>query len=340
MSTITVTIPTDLGSIAAPVLLGALLNWALYGVLSVQVYLYYLSFPKDGWIPRCLVYGIWTLDTVQTIIVTNDVYIAYAKRYGQLEVLGAMQNEWLAVPVFSGVVSCTVQLYYAYRIGILSRSRTLQGVISVLALTQGTAAIVTGAQAKIIGSFAGLQQKAAVSCGLWLSGSALCDIIIASFMAYLLLRNDVRSAQTHAIINRLVRLVVETGTLTAVAATIDIVLYFSEPDTDYHSCIATILAKLYSNSLLVIFNSRIRIVGGRINPSASVVVGFPRSGWPSTTSQTEVGPPMEYKVHTTTYTTTLGDAQPEDHRWSDAIQLEEQHPGPSDFPGKGKHASE
>ena len=43
----------------------------------------------------------------------------------------------------------------------------------------------------------------------------------------------------------------------------DLALYYAFPLNSYHSCIATILGKLYSNSLLVVFNSRIRISSGR-----------------------------------------------------------------------------
>ncbi|EKM52237.1 uncharacterized protein PHACADRAFT_125904 [Phanerochaete carnosa HHB-10118-sp] len=273
-----VTVPADVATIAAPVLLGALFNWGLYGALAVQVYIYHLSFPNDGWVAQSLVYGVFAVDTVQTILVTNDVFNAYTRHFGQIEILVDIQTEWLAVPIFSGIVSCAVQMHYARRIGILSRSRVLQLLISALALTQGVAAIVTGVQAKIAGSFIDLQEEAVVSTGIWLAGSALCDIIIASLMAYLLLRHNIKGTDTRAIINRLVRLIIETGTLTgalsllsnrSVAATIDIIVYFALRNDDYHSCIATILAKLYSNALLVLFNSRIRIVGGRAGVFAS-----------------------------------------------------------------------
>ena len=40
-------------------------------------------------------------------------------------------------------------------------------------------------------------------------------------------------------------------------------MYYAFPHKAFHSCPATILAKLYSNSMLAIFNSRIRIVGSR-----------------------------------------------------------------------------
>ena len=49
----------------------------------------------------------------------------------------------------------------------------------------------------------------------------------------------------------------------AVFATIDLILYFALPHTVYHICIATFLTKLYTNSLLALFNSRVSIIGSR-----------------------------------------------------------------------------
>lgn len=65
--------------------------------------LYHIAFPSDGRFRKSLVYGIYLLDTAQTFIVTGDVYEIYAKRYGQVDELTAMHNEWLAVPVFSSI---------------------------------------------------------------------------------------------------------------------------------------------------------------------------------------------------------------------------------------------
>jgi len=256
--------------LAGPLLLGYLFNWGLYGVLSCQVYVYYLAFPKDGRWTKLLVGGIYLLETVQTIIITHDAFNAYAKGYGNLNALGSAQLEWLAVPIFSGIVSCTVQMYYGYRLQLLSGSKLLGLVIAAIALTQGTSAIVQGVQAFFIGNFADLATKAFVSCTIWLLGSATCDVLIAISMTFVLLRKDTQIPQTHAMITRIVRLVVETGCLTAVAATIDLILFLSFPHNAYHGCVALTLAKLYSNSLMVIFNSRLRIVDGRTGTNSTI----------------------------------------------------------------------
>lgn len=49
----------------------------------------------------------------------------------------------------------------------------------------------------------------------------------------------------------------------AAVATVDIILFLSFPHNNYHTTPALTLAKLYTNTLVLIFNSRMRIVGGR-----------------------------------------------------------------------------
>ncbi|KIJ36587.1 hypothetical protein M422DRAFT_124423, partial [Sphaerobolus stellatus SS14] len=98
---------------------------------------------------------------------------------------------------------------------------------------------------------------------VWLAGSAACDVTIAISMTYYLSRKETHLKRTSAVINRLIRLTIETGSLTATVAIVDITLYLVFPHQDYHTAPALTLAKLYSNTLLVVFNSRLRIVGGR-----------------------------------------------------------------------------
>ncbi|EKM52241.1 uncharacterized protein PHACADRAFT_260480 [Phanerochaete carnosa HHB-10118-sp] len=323
--------------LAGPLLIGYLLNWGLYGVLSVQVYLYHLAFPNDSRIVKTLVYGVYLIETTQTILVTHDAFNAYAKGYGDLTALGSAQLEWLAVPIFSGIVSATVQMYYAYRVTILSGSRLLGIGISLIALLQGASAIAQGAQAFKIGNFADLATKAFASCTIWLAGSATCDVIIAACMTYLLLRKDTKVPETHAIVTKLVRLIVETGMLTALAATIDIILFLAFPHNSYHGCVATTLAKLYSNSLLVLFNSRIRIVGGRNGTSHGVVASYssgPVKGAPGGATAGTGAAPSTFRAvdfgscGTTTTTTSLGGMHVHEERYIDtdpeSIPMEDQ----------------
>ncbi|KIP12185.1 hypothetical protein PHLGIDRAFT_98571 [Phlebiopsis gigantea 11061_1 CR5-6] len=254
-----------------------MLNWGLFGALSIQVYWYYVSFPHDGRLPKYMVYGIYVIEFAQTVLVSHDAFTAYAKFYGNLNELNAMQNEWLTVPVMSSIVSCSVQMYYAYRLFILTKSWLLVSAVCAIAVTQATAGIIAGVQAFLIGNFSGLASKAFASEPIWLAGSAACDVIIAVSMAYFLLSQRTQVTETRAIIMKLVHVIVETGALTATAAVVDISLYFGFPHNNYHACVALVLAKLYSNSLLVLFNTRARVVGGR-NWTPDVIHELRRGG--------------------------------------------------------------
>ncbi|EKM52279.1 uncharacterized protein PHACADRAFT_100484, partial [Phanerochaete carnosa HHB-10118-sp] len=106
-------------------LLGYLFNWCLHGALSVQVYLFYLSFPKDRTVTKALVYSVYLVECAQTLLVTHDAFNTYALHFGDIAVLESAQLEWLAVPIMSGVVSCAVQMFYAYRASVLSSSKLL-----------------------------------------------------------------------------------------------------------------------------------------------------------------------------------------------------------------------
>ena len=103
------------------------------------------------------------------------------------------------------------------------------------------------------------------------------------------------------------------------AASVDIILYYAFPHNSYHSCAATILAKLYSNSLLAIFNSRIKIVGGRdwrsSDPAGHLEVSYDTRGQP----RSGLGPIVFRTDRTATTTDTYSHGAPsQEDAWPDA----------------------
>lgn len=132
---------------------------------------------------------------------------------------------------------------------------------------------------------------------------------------------------------RLIHLVVETGSLTglfplcflglvivshrftAITATVDLVLFLAFSHTAYHAAVALTLAKLYSNSMLVILNSRMRIRGARGSRGES------ETGVSGAVEQTS----MDFATRRSALNTTRTGIHIHETRWSDAeeIALEE-----------------
>ncbi|KAK0196027.1 hypothetical protein F5146DRAFT_1175969 [Armillaria mellea] len=246
--------------LSGPLIVGYLLHWGLFGTLSVQLYLYYLAFPKDNKFTKYLVYGIYIVELVQTMFVTHDAFAIFGYGFGDIDALTGMHFDWLTIPLMSAVVACVGHAFYAYRLAILSRSRIVPACVICVSLTSSVAAIITSVDAFQEGDFTKVHnRKTSIAVGIWLGSSALCDIVIA------LIHSNTGFRQTRILVTKLIRLTIETGSVTAVTASFDLIFFFVSPHQAAFLTPAIILPKLYANTVYMVLNSRIRIMGGRDN---------------------------------------------------------------------------
>ncbi|KAI3611915.1 hypothetical protein WG66_016167 [Moniliophthora roreri] len=225
---------------------------------------YWTAFPLDGIHRQILVYSLYLLETGQTISLTYDAFQNFVFGFASPSALEKINNLWLDTYLFDGLVAFFVQLYFAYGIHMLLKSNRLVGVIVLLTVVQCAGGIAVGILAKTVPSISRPGQVPSfVPALLWLSCATLTNILIAVSMIYALFRHDTTLKSTRNIISRLHRLAMETGSVAAAMTIVTIVLFLTHPEQIYHITPAMTLAKIYSNSLLVIFNSRIRIYGAR-----------------------------------------------------------------------------
>ncbi|KAF9461111.1 hypothetical protein BDZ94DRAFT_1264621 [Collybia nuda] len=221
-----------------------------------------------------LVYGLLLVETAQSILIAHDIFTIFATGFGNLAAVQNPQLTWLDGPILAAVVSCTVQIYFARQIYVLSGSKMAGIMIILLALMQGIGAIVSGVKALQLHDLTVLQARAHTSITIWLVGSAICDIIIAAFLVYFLWRRASSFKATQALVTKIMRLTIETGSLTAAVAIIDVALFLAFPEHNFHVAPALILGKLYSNTLVTTLNSRLAIVNGRNDTSSNVVNSY------------------------------------------------------------------
>ncbi|PBK88480.1 hypothetical protein ARMGADRAFT_1167949 [Armillaria gallica] len=250
--------------LSGPQIIGDLLNWGLFGTLSMQLYLYYLAFPKDRRSIKCLVYGIYIVEFVQTMIVTHDTFASFGYGFGELEALTEVCSSWLVVPIMDAITASVGQGFYAYRIYILSRSRIVPAFVICVSFTSSVAVIITGVYMFQASDITKLNdQKTSISLGISAAGYALCDIVIAICMTYYLMRHNTSFPQTRILITKLIRLIIETGSLTAVVALAALILFFAFPHQTFYVTPGLVLSELYANTIYMVLNSRFRIIGGR-----------------------------------------------------------------------------
>ncbi|CCM05471.1 uncharacterized protein FIBRA_07692 [Fibroporia radiculosa] len=260
--------------LAGPELLGMFFNWGLQGVLIVQAYIYYICFPNDRTSLKLFVCGVLIYETVQTGLITADAFHNWVYGYGNIGALATFYNGWFSVPIMCGILSAGVQCFFAWRIWILARNYVLIGLIVFVAMAQMAAAIVSGVKLKLLPS-ASDEGTVTPFIDTWLAGSVLADVMIAIAMTYYLVRAKSGLRQPDAMINRLIQLVIETGSLTAIVATIDLILFTVKPETFLHMCPVLMLSKLYANTLFINFNNRILIRPGANQSSTIAVPAFP-----------------------------------------------------------------
>ncbi|TFY52937.1 hypothetical protein EVJ58_g9733 [Rhodofomes roseus] len=234
--------------LAGPKLLGYFFNWALLGVLTIQTYLYHVNFPRDPLALQCLVYAMLAFEWVQTGLVTGVAFKIFVYNYGDTNSLTTIYYAWFFVAVMCAIVSVTVQLFFAWRIYVLARSRLIAGVITLLSLLQASAGIALGILLKDTPSTADVtaSHQVVIVLNLWVVGSAVVDVAIAVTMTLLMLRlrRGTTFEQTERVINKVIRLVVETGTLTAGVAIVTLVLCLRLPGTQYYETTIYVLTKL------------------------------------------------------------------------------------------------
>ncbi|TFY68885.1 hypothetical protein EVJ58_g740 [Rhodofomes roseus] len=231
-------LPTSVPLLAGPQLLGVFFNWGLLGVLTVQCYAYHDNFKTDRLSLKSLVLGVLTYEWVQTGFITATTMQIYVYDYGNVLSVLEFHNTWFSATIMCGLISAVVQTFFAWRIFKLSRSRVLGGSMAALIVAEKAEGIASALHGQLL--------TVAI---LWLAGAVVVDVLIAVCMTYLV----------HALINRMVQLVFETGTLTASLSILVLITANVKPwhETLVYQAPALILTKMYSNTLLTNLNSRV-----------------------------------------------------------------------------------
>ncbi|KAF9523965.1 hypothetical protein CPB83DRAFT_646471 [Crepidotus variabilis] len=246
-------------SFATPLILSALVNMYLYGVLNVQVYIYYLSFPLDALSLKLFVYGIFANDTASVIMNIYDIYHWFAKDFGSVSALDQVMLSPVYVPMMGSIVAGSVQLFYSYRIFLLERKAWPISLFIVLV-------VLTQVMGAFWGGYVGLRAKQFSIAAkvtplapalITFIAPAVIDTLIVITMAYLLRRESSSSGRDMRVsVIRIVQLIAETNLLSTCIALISIILFLACKDANYFTFPSLLLGRIYSNSLLLILNNR------------------------------------------------------------------------------------
>ncbi|KAJ7911909.1 hypothetical protein B0H13DRAFT_1614123, partial [Mycena leptocephala] len=240
-----------------PMLIGVLLNTTLYGVCVpiLSTFPRIKSLSRDRLWFRMLVLYLVVVETANVLCDIGLIYEPLIIRYAtpQALMVSPILNLSLTYEINQVLVSTPIQLFIAWRVRIVTRSAMLPILISVLAMVsfgarrnRGTTIVSLHPNFSDFPSF-----KPEVIT--WLVSTSACDVLLTGSLWI----RKTSVIATDSYLNKIIRLTVQTGFITAAAALLDMFLYIFMPGTTLNFIFDYPLSKLYTNALLSTYVLRI-----------------------------------------------------------------------------------
>ncbi|KAI0084805.1 hypothetical protein BDY19DRAFT_997371 [Irpex rosettiformis] len=237
-----------------PIFIGVVLNIMLYGIMVTQMFLYFTVYKRDKpWI-KVFVCLLFLCDTLNTAFDIAFVYIPLVTKYGDVEALTYATWIFSTDPAMTSIIALMVQMFFAWRVKVLTRNWPLVSFIMLCSIVQWCGGLGTSIACGIIPEFIHFQRFKVIVI-IWLAFSATADAIITAALVWHLRKHRTGFSKTDDVVNKIIRLTVQTGMITALCAVADLIAFLASP-SGIHLVFNLPLAKLYTNSLMSSLNSR------------------------------------------------------------------------------------
>ncbi|KAJ8518247.1 hypothetical protein ONZ45_g4682 [Pleurotus djamor] len=240
------------------VLIGYVLATALYGITVTQTFLYFRNYAKDHIGIKLIVVLLWALDTSATALVSYSLYSYLVKDFGKpVFAIDVIPRSFAAENgVMTGIIFIT-QSFFAYQIWIVSRNKSLTGVIVVLSIAAFVLGIVDTNTIYENNNLQALDRKTDNIIRGTIKGlAALADILMAGGLIFYFRTKRTGVPQTEHILDKLVMYAASRGSLAAFAQIIYFIVFTAFPQHVYWQPVHQIISKLYVNSVLASLNAR------------------------------------------------------------------------------------
>ncbi|KIY69055.1 hypothetical protein CYLTODRAFT_489277 [Cylindrobasidium torrendii FP15055 ss-10] len=240
------------------VFLGILGACILFGITTLQAYIYFQRYPEDGRLNKLAVSVLWLLDTFHLVLLIQAMYTCIVTHFGDrskfLYVSWAMKLQ-VAVVV---VIILLVQCMYTVRIWILGgyhHSNVLRALV-VFAITGGFGiGTVFAYEMYQQTTFEGLSS---ISWALdaSLAYSTFIDFVLSFSMCYYLRKSKTCHTNLNSRIWTVMQHSLSSGLITSTCSLSALFTYVLLPNTLVFVAIEFLLTRLYVGSFLALLNAR------------------------------------------------------------------------------------
>ncbi|EPS94455.1 hypothetical protein FOMPIDRAFT_1038842 [Fomitopsis schrenkii] len=233
----------NIGPYFGAFVLGIYLNILLYGVVVAGYYHYAHHSKDDTLLLRSFILFLFVADTLHTGLSVVYVYDGLVTHF---------------VPAITGIISCAVHFFFAYRVKAISHRTWLSVIICVLAVasTLFDFAGIIAIRWPGMGGDKSMRNPAVKGLlSSWLITGVAADVLIAVSLVWHLHRRKSGFSDTDSLVNRIILLTVQTGVLTTTWAITDLALCLGSAG-DTHEFFNFSLAKWYTIFLMSSLNNR------------------------------------------------------------------------------------
>ncbi|KAK7458146.1 hypothetical protein VKT23_010054 [Stygiomarasmius scandens] len=250
--------PPKFDNTLGAVLIGGLFAMALWGVMCVQTYNFFMGNSRDKAVFKLLVVFLWALDTFDSALNCHILYHYLVSNY--LNALAIVIPVWyVSVIIHVAITSLSnfiIRSMFARRIYRLSGNNIPVTLwIVAVSLTDLICGIVITVKAFGISSYLELDKLSNLMYLNFASGTT-SDLSVALVLCFLLHRSRTGFTKTDSLISILMLYTVNTGLLVALDAFLGLITYIIMPHNFIFLGFYLLLSKLYLNSYLAALNAR------------------------------------------------------------------------------------
>ncbi|KAI0084416.1 hypothetical protein BDY19DRAFT_538570 [Irpex rosettiformis] len=250
------------------ILIFGLLATMLYGITSVQTFIYFTNDPRDGKYLKITVVVLWILDTLETMLLSHVVYTYCIKALSNPGIWTQIGWTDAAHFMLMTLSDSMITIIFVHRIWRLERK-----VWSLIAIIPPAALVFIGGQVigifvLVITDFEEVRHRIAWLYYTVFALQAFSDIAIMVSLCIALLKRRSKIRRSHSVIGMLILFSVNTCVLTSSVGLAALLTNALSPGTLFWQGLDGVLPKLMLNSLLALLNSRelIRNKGGSDAP--------------------------------------------------------------------------
>ncbi|KAH7904698.1 hypothetical protein BJ138DRAFT_871911 [Hygrophoropsis aurantiaca] len=248
----------DLGSTYGVTLAGVCIAYILYGILCLQIFLYFIRCKSDSIALKMMVVAWWMLDTAHELLSTAGVWQSLVSNFGNVAFINAFHVPLPLSTIFLGLISASVQAFMVWRIWRFSGCNWIYPTILAPGIViQPILCIVWTIRILDVRNLTSLGETENLVIAYDAIAAAV-DIAILIILCALLATN--RSGgfnrKTDAIITRLIILSINTGLWTSLFALMSVIMLKATPGTLIYCIWQIPLSPLYCNTAVGCLNAR------------------------------------------------------------------------------------